>query len=305
MSAPDLRIDLCGIKLENPLILASGIWGVTGESMKKVCGAGAAAVVTKSIGTTPRDGHSNPTLIEIPHGLLNAMGLPNPGIDEFGTEINILKECGVSVIGSIFGADSGEYGALAKKMEGLGVDGIELNLSCPHAKGLGLELGSDPDQVKDCVGAVKEAVKLPVFAKLTPHTPRIVDLGAAAMEAKADALVAVNTIRAVSIDIKTGTPVLGNKIGGYSGPALKPIGVRAVYELRSELDIPVIGVGGIMTGEDVVEYLMAGAAAVQIGSGVFYEGIEIFNKIEDELLTFMEDNGYAKISDIEGLALIK
>lgn len=303
MASVNLSYDLCGFKMRNPLILASGILGVSAETLEKVSNAGAGALVTKSIGQEPREGHPNPSLIELPHGLLNAMGLPNPGIDAFGEELKKLMATETPVIGSIFGKDAQEYSALAAKMEGLGVSAVELNLSCPHAKGLGLELGSDPEMVKNIVSEVTKAVKVPVLAKLTPHTPNIVELGTAAVDGGAKALVAINTIRAMKIDVATGRPVLGNKIGGYSGPAIKPIGVRACYELKSELDVPVIGVGGIMNGEDVVEYLMAGACAVQLGSAVFYDGIEVFDRIHRELRQIMEDHNYSTINDIIGLAL--
>ena len=302
MSKFGLGVELCGIELTNPLILASGILGVTAETMENVGKAGAAAVVTKSIGVEPRTGHKNPSLIELPHGLLNAMGLPNPGIQEFGYELNKLKGSKLPVIGSIFGGDEKEYAVLAENMEGYGARAIELNLSCPHAKGLGLEIGSDPKMVKKVVSAVRDAVKIPVLAKLTPHTPNIVDLGRAAADGGADALVAINTIRAMSINTITGAPVLGNKIGGLSGPALKPIGVRAVYELSSELDITVVGCGGITNGPDVIEYMMAGAAAVQVGSAAFYRGTDVFKKIELELIEFMKAQDIKDINDIIGIA---
>jgi dihydroorotate dehydrogenase (NAD+) catalytic subunit len=305
MASIDLKTDLCGIELENPLILASGVLGVTAETLQNVTKAGAGAVVTKSIGLRPREGHKSPSLVEVPQGLLNAMGLPNPGIDAFSEELGKLTAADTKVIGSVFGADAGEYTELALKMEALGVDAVELNLSCPHAKGYGLELGSDPEMVKSIVGAVSDSVKIPIMAKLTPHTPNIVELGTAAVDAGADALVAINTIKAMKIDTATGYPVLGNKIGGYSGPVIKPIGVRAVYELRSKLDVPVVGVGGVMTGEDVVEYLMAGACAVQVGSAVFYHGMDVFGKIHRELRQLMEEHNYAALTDIIGLALKK
>ena len=297
------EVNLCGIEMKNPLILASGILGVTAETLAKVNLAGAGAVVTKSIGLEPRGGHPNPSLIEVPHGLLNAMGLPNPGIEGFGEELEKLKTTDFPIICSIFGRNAKEYSTLAKKMEASGVSGIELNLSCPHAKGLGLEVGSDPKMVKSIVSSVTKSVKLPVFAKLSPHTHDIVKLGSTAVDAGAAGLVAINTIKAMKIDIASGKPVLGNKIGGYSGPAIKPIGVRAVYELCSELDVPVIGVGGIMTKEDVVEYLMAGAKAVQIGSAVYYDELAVFDKINRELRSYMEEHSYSSIDDIVGKAL--
>jgi len=295
-------VELCGLKLKNPLILASGILGVTAATMIKVGSAGAAAVVTKSIGLDPRPGHKNPCLIEVHEGLLNAMGLPNPGIDEFGSELERLKGGKLPVIGSIFGGDAGEFRKLAEKMESFGAAAVELNLSCPHAKGLGLEVGSDPKMVKKVVKAVTGAVDIPVFAKLTAHTPRIVELGMAACDGGADGLVAINTIRAMKIDTVTATPVLGNRIGGLSGPVILPIGVRAVYELCSELDITVVGCGGVSRGTDVIEYMMAGASAVQIGSAAYYRGMDVFKKIEKELVQYMSEQNIKDINDIVGVA---
>jgi dihydroorotate dehydrogenase (NAD+) catalytic subunit len=188
-------------------------------------------------------------------------------------------------------------------MEKYGAAGIELNLSCPHAKGLGMEIGSDPKMIRSIVRAVVKKVEIPVFAKLTPQTPDIIALGRAAAESGAAGLVAINTIKAMKIDISTAMPVLGNRIGGYSGPAVKPVGVRAVYELSSDLDIPVIGVGGITTGEDVAEYMMAGAAAVQIGSAVMYNGVDAFDRIHRELRMFMESSGYTDVKKLIGAAI--
>ncbi|MDD5502768.1 MAG: dihydroorotate dehydrogenase, partial [Candidatus Thermoplasmatota archaeon] len=252
-------IEFAGLKLKNPTMNASGILDETGDSMVALAKAGAGAVVTKSIGIKGRDGHKNPTVIVLEHGMINAMGLPNPGIDEYGEEIRIAKSAGVPVIASIFGGDPGEFGILAKRMQEYGADAVELNVSCPHAKGFGAQLGTDPVMVTEVVKAAKSAAKIPVFVKLTPNVNNIVPIAKAAEAAGADGIVAINTVKAMSIDLETGMPILGNKLGGYSGPAVKPIGVRAVYDIAKEVKIPIIGVGGITTGEDAIEYIMAGA----------------------------------------------
>ncbi len=237
-----LNLDVASIHLKNPTMLASGIMDETGASMLKVARAGAGALVTKSIGLEPRKGYPNPTFLELENGYLNAMGLPGPGIDAFGDEIRDARSSGVPVIGSIFAATKDDFATLAKKMEGYGADGIELNLSCPHAKGYGMEIGIDPEIVRDIVTVVKRSVSVPVLAKLTPNTHRLVEVGRAVQEAGGDGIVAINTVKAMAISTEFRRPVLYNHIGGLSGPAIKPIGLRCVYELYSSLDLPIIGV---------------------------------------------------------------
>jgi dihydroorotate dehydrogenase (NAD+) catalytic subunit len=302
-SMADLRTRIAGLEMGNPTMLASGILGQTGESLLSIVNeGGAGAVVTKSIGPEPRAGHGSPCLLELDNGILNAMGLPNPGIDNFGDEMKIAISSGAPVIGSIFADTSDKFAMLAKKMGSYGAHAVELNLSCPHADKYGLDIGSDPAKVAEVVAAVKNAVKIPVFAKLSPMVPDIAGIAAAAEDAGCDAIVAINTMRAMKIEVQVGKPVLFNKVGGLSGPAIKPVGVRAVYEIAGRVKIPVIGVGGICTGEDALEYLMAGASAVQIGSGVRYRGIEIFEKVCQEMEDFMDANGHDKLSDVVGLA---
>ena len=243
-------------------------------SMKRIFSCGAAGIVTKSIGLQPRNGYPNPTLVELECGILNAMGLPNPGIKEFGEEIKQLKKAKIPVISSIFGSNSKEFVELGTQMQKYGADALELNMSCPHAKGYGLEIGSDPRLVKEITSAVKASTKIPVFVKISPNLQNIAEVARAAEDGNADGIVVINTVKAMKIDLELKIPVLGNKIGGYSGKAIKPIGVRCVYEVAQQVNIPIIGVGGITTGKDIMEYIMAGASAVQIGSGIYYRGID-------------------------------
>jgi len=271
-------------------------------SMERIFNYGAGAIVTKSIGLKPREGYPNPTVIELEHGILNAMGLPNPGIDEFGEEIKKLKRSNVPIIGSIFGSNSNEFVKLAEKMQSYGADALELNMSCPHAKGYGLEIGSDPKLVKDITSKVKESTKIPVFVKVSPNLMNIVDIAKSAEMGKADGIVAINTVKAMKIDLELKMPVLANKVGGYSGKAIKPIGIRCVYEISKNVDIPVIGVGGITTGEDALEYIMAGASALQIGSAVYYRGVDVFQTICDEIENWMKDHGHKNLSELIGVA---
>jgi len=296
----DLTVKISGIEFKNPLILASGILDEQGETMLRIAKAGAGGIVTKSIGMEERAGYNNPTVVDLEHGLINAVGLANPGIKNFKEEIKIAKKGNVPVIGSIFGKVD-EFPYLAKIMEDYGVDGIELNLSCPHVKGYGSEIGQDPDAVEDVINDVKKSVNIPVFAKLTPNVTDIVEIAKSA--GKADALVLINTVRAIAIDVYAKKPVLSNLIGGYSGPGIKPIGLRAVYDVRKEMDIPIIGVGGILTWKDAVEYILAGANAVQIGSGIYYKGINIFKEILSGIEDYMIKENFSKIDDFSGLAV--
>ncbi|MBN2602814.1 MAG: dihydroorotate dehydrogenase [Candidatus Thermoplasmatota archaeon] len=299
----NLRTTIASLNLENPTILASGIMDEDAGSMLRAFNNGAGAVVTKSIGIKPKPGYPNPTFVELEHGILNAMGLPNPGIDEFGEEIIKLKKSNITVIGSIFGSDVKEFLILAEKMQEYGTDAIELNMSCPHAKGYGLEIGTDPKMLNEITTKVKAAVEIPVFVKISSNVSDIVKIAQAAEDGNADGIVAINSVKAIKIDIEAKMPVLANKKGGYSGKAIKPIGIRSVYDIASKINIPIIGSGGVTTGEDAIEYFMAGATAVQIGSGVYYRGIDIFSKVCKEISTWMENHGYSKMHDIIGVAV--
>jgi dihydroorotate dehydrogenase (NAD+) catalytic subunit len=298
----NLAVDICGLRMKNPTMLASGVLDETGKSMLAVAKAGAGAIVTKSIGKEPREGHCGPNVVELPHALLNAMGLPNPGMETYAAEIAEAKKADVPIIGSVFGGTEQEIAELAKAMQDSGVAAVELNLSCPHAKGYGAEIGSTPEMVEAICRGVKEAVTVPVFAKLTPNTSSITSLALAAEKGGADAVVAINTLKGMVISPEAAVPVLGNRFGGLSGPAIRPIGVRCVYEIYESVKIPVIGVGGITTGREAIEYLMAGATAVQIGTAVWREGPEVFGKITKEIREFMEEFGYAKLGEMTGVA---
>jgi dihydroorotate dehydrogenase (NAD+) catalytic subunit len=297
-----LEVDICGIHLKNPIILAAGILDETGKSMIEVARAGAGAIVTKSIGREPRTGHPTPSIVELHVGLLNAMGLPNPGIDYFVDEIREAKKGGVPIIGSVFGGTEDEVASVAAQMSRCGVDGVELNLSCPHAKGYGAELGSTPEMVEEVCRKSKKGVSVPLFAKLTPNTSDIVALAVGAERGGADGIVAINTMKGMSIQPQARMPILANKIGGLSGPAIRPIGVRCVYEIFEAVKIPVIGVGGITSGMDALEYIMAGASAVQIGTAVWSEGLGVFSKTSKEMLRFMVENGFESVPEMVGVA---
>ena len=271
-------------------------------SMKRVAGCGAGAIVTKSIGLKPREGYPNPTIIELECGILNAMGLPSPGIKEYGEEIRKFKSLKIPLIGSIFGSNSKEFVELSRKMQEYGADAVELNMSCPHAKGYGLEIGSDTNLVKEITSKAKSSVDLPVFVKLSSNVSDLKDIAKAAEKGGADGIVAINTVKAMKISLELRKPVLANKIGGYSGKAIKPIGVRCVYEIAETVDIPIIGVGGITTGEDALEYIMAGASAIQIGTGIYYRELDVFRKICREIEGWMKKHSVKKLSNLVGAA---
>lgn len=297
-----MDVEIAGLKLRNPTILASGILGMTAECLMKVARAGAGALTTKSIGLEPREGYKNPTVIQVECGILNAVGLPNPGIRRFTEEIKKLRDLKVPLIVSIYGFSSEEYAKVAEIAAETGADAIELNLSCPHIKGSGAEIGKDPEMVSLIVEMVKEAVDCPVFAKITPNVADIKEIAKAAASAGADAITAINTIRAMAIDVETCRPILANKIGGLSGGAIKPIAVRCVYEIYEAVDIPVIGCGGVRTWRDAVEFMLAGALAIQIGSAIAYEDLSIFKRIADGIEDYLSRKKFRSVRDIVGLA---
>ncbi len=296
-----LRTEIGSIALDRPGMVASGIMDETGPSLARMIECGCGAVVTKSVGLEPNAGHANPCFTEVPGGYVNAMGLPNPGIELFKEEMDVATKAG-KVVGSIYGATPDDFSKLAGRMEDYGACAVELNLSCPHAKGYGMEVGTDPAMVKSIVSAVKSSVSIPVWAKLTPNTHILADIGRAVQDAGGDAVVAINTLKAMVIEPEFARPILSNKFGGLSGAGIRPVGVRAIYDLRTVLDIPLIGVGGITDWRDAAQYIMAGACAFQIGSAVGTEGPEVFDKVNKGLEKFMEDYGYDSVASMVGVA---
>jgi dihydroorotate dehydrogenase (NAD+) catalytic subunit len=299
-----LQAAVGSVALTNPTILASGILGVTPETMLRVLKSGAAAVVTKSIGSEPRHGHPTPTFVALETGFLNAMGIPNPGAADFAPEVEVIakgKGPGKLVV-SIFGGGAEEFGRLAKKLSPK-ADALELNLSCPHLKGYGVEIGRVPALVREVVAEVKRNSRCPVWAKLSPNVSDIVEIARAATEGGADALVATNTIGAVAISVEARRTVLSHGGGGLSGAPLKPIAMKAVFDIASELDVPIVASGGIATGRDLLEFIMAGACAGQIGSAVVTRGEAVFALVCKELTALMMQEGFSSIEDARGAAL--
>ncbi len=299
---PDVSTTVAGLKLRNPTMLASGFLDETGGTLLRVFTAGAGAVVTKSIGPEPRAGNKNPTVVEVDGGLLNAMGLPNPGVEDFGPEVKVALDGGALVIGSVFGKDADEYAAVAKRLASYGAQGIEMNLSCPHAKGLGTEIAQSEEAVREFTRAVKGKVSVPVMPKLSPNVSDIAAFARAAEDGGADAVVAINTLRGMAIAPELRMPVLANRYGGLSGPAIRPVGVRCVYEIREAVDVPIVGVGGVETGRDALEYILAGASAVQIGTAILSRGLHVFARVTEEIAAYMGEQGVGRLSELVGAA---
>jgi dihydroorotate dehydrogenase (NAD+) catalytic subunit len=271
------RVTVGGVTLENHLLLAAGILGTTGASLSRMLALGAGGVVTKSIGPVPKDGHAGPCLVVLEDGLLNAMGLPNPSKDFVDELAPLAKK---PVVASIFGGSPEEFAMVAGWFAGR-VAGFELNLSCPHTEGYGAAIGADPALVEACTRAVSK-IGAPTWVKVTPNVTDITGIGKAAERGGASAIVAINTMKAMRISTALKRPVLGNRFGGLSGSAIFPVAVRCVYELYDAVKIPIIGCGGIASADNVVEMMMAGARAVEIGSAVQAD-TAVFERISGEL----------------------
>lgn len=298
-----LRTNVCGVEFRNPLMLAAGVMGSNASSMNWILKSGAAGVVSKSFSLEPNPGYANPTTVGVECGIINAIGLSNPGAENFKEELKRIDRKGNVSIASIYGATPEEFSKLVLKIEDY-VDMIELNISCPHAmEGYGASIGQDANLTHKIVSAAKDSANKPVIAKLTPNVTDIVEIAVAAQDAGADALTLINSLGpGMKINIDVARPVLSNKFGGMSGKAIKPISLRNVYTVYDNVDIPIIGVGGISNFEDVVEFLFAGARAVQIGTSIMDEGVEVFGKINKDLEEFMNKKGYESIDEMIGLA---
>ena len=304
MESNPLRTNLAGLELQNPTILASGVLGYSAESLNRVARGGAGAVISKSIGVEPRVGYANPTVVQAEAGLINAMGLPNPGIDIYAEEIRYAKTIlRVPLIVSVFGYSADEYATVAGKAVAAGADAVELNVSCPHVQFTGAEIGQNPRLLAQVTEKVKAAVSKPVIVKLSPNVADIAAMAKAAVEAGADALTAVNTLKAMAIDSETMRPVLGNNKGGLSGPAVKPVALRCVYDIREALpDVPVIGCGGVSDWSDAVEFFLAGASAVQVGTAIALEDTDVFQSVTKGVEVYLRKKHFGSVKEIVNLA---
>ena len=299
--APSLATSIGSLSLERPTILASGILGISLDVFQRLYKAGAGAVVTKSLSKDPWDGYPNPTIFSVKGGgWLNAVGLSNPGAENFSKMISSNQE--VPIIVSLVGSVEDDFEFMIKQFDNCKVSAYELNLSCPHVAKVGLEVGDDVDLVEKIVKKVKSISSVPVIAKVGLGSTDYLQTVSAACEAGVDGITAINTIRAMAIDVETQRPILSNKIGGLSGTPIKPIAVRCVYEISSKFDIPIIGCGGISTWEDAVEFILAGASAVQFGSVMGDHWIEVFTEINNGIQNYMEKKGYTAIGEMVGKA---
>ncbi|MCS7286449.1 MAG: dihydroorotate dehydrogenase [Anaerolineae bacterium] len=303
----NLGVDLCGYRLKNPLVLASGVLGTGPELLARVAEAGAGAVTTKSCSLAPRRGHPNPTVLEWGHGLINAVGLANPGAEAMARIIaeakKLLAPLKTPIIASIFGSTIEEFARTAHIISSASPDFIEVNISCPNVEEeFGRPFAADPEAAAKVTRAVKAVTSIPVIVKLSPNVTDIAEVACAVEEAGADAICAINTVAGMLIDVYAGRPILANRTGGLSGPAIKPIALRCVYEITQNVKIPVIGTGGVTTGKDALEMIMAGATAVGVGSAVYYRGLQAFNLIQEELADLMQKLGYRSIEEVRGIA---
>ncbi len=296
-----LSVDIDEITLRNPTMLASGILGISQSIFERLYDENIGGIVTKSISVEPMKGYPNPTIIPLSGGsYLNAVGLSNPGVIAFSEELSQNKNIPIFI--SLVGSSEKDFAKMIKVFDSLNIIGYEINLSCPHVSKMGMEVGDDPEAVSKIVSTVRKNTKKPISVKVGVGSVDVIELARTAIDAGANIITAINTLRAMSIDVETMMPILSNRIGGLSGTAIKPIGIRCVYEISKNLKVPVIGCGGISTWQDVVEYMLAGASAVQIGSVLGSAGPGIFNSITKDLKKYIERKGIMKISEIVGIA---
>lgn len=287
----------------NPLVVASGILGVTAASLKNVIDKGAGGVTAKSISLEPRTGHPNPTMAGYEHFFINAVGLSNPGVDEAIKELTKFKSLtNAPLIGSIFAGTPEEFGEMAKKICTAPIDFLEVDISCPNvSREFGDPFAYSVPAVEKITRAVKANTTVPFSIKLSPNAWNIVDIAKAAEANGADAITAVNTISGMMIDVRAKKPVLHNKQGGVSGPALFPIALKCVYDIYTAVKIPIIATGGVTTGEDALAMIMAGATLVGVGSAVYFRGDDCFQKISDEMIQIMKEENINSLDEIRGI----
>jgi dihydroorotate dehydrogenase (NAD+) catalytic subunit len=299
---PDLSTKIDSIEMKNPVMVASGTFGYGEEfhdSIYDISRLG--AVVTKGISLAPREGNPVPRVIETSSGMLNAIGLANVGLDVFISEkLPFLTKAGATVVVNIFGSRVEDYAEVAAGLNSAeGIAGIELNISCPNVSAGGVQFGTDPKLAAEVTRAVRDSFSRTLIVKLSPQASDIAEMGSACVGAGADALSLINTIPAMAVDISKKKPILTNVTGGLSGPAIKPVALKAVYDVARAVDVPIIGMGGIMGVDDVIEFLLVGASAVQIGTANFVNP-NVAMEIIDGLGSYCTENGLTSIGEIVG-----
>ncbi len=302
----NLETTFCGLKLRNPTILASGVLGVNPATMARVYAKGAGMITLKSISHETRKGFPNPTMLGTKHYFMNAVGLSGVGVDNSEKVVKQLKAAGIPIIASIFSCSFAKAAEVGAKFEAFGADMLEINVSCPNivpGEGIGTAIGVEAELTAQITADVRKQTTIPLLVKLTPNVTDIVSIAKAAVAAGADGLVAGNTFGpGLKIDIETGQPVLFNKFGGVSGPGIFPLALAIVYKLYEAVKVPIIGMGGITTYQDALEMVMAGATGIGIGTAVYYEGMDVFQKVVAGMTEWMEAHGYHSLDEIRGMA---
>lgn len=299
----DLQVSLGSLKLRNPIITSSGTYGF-GDEYAPYCPVEKLGGITlKGITPEPRLGNPVPRLAETPAGLLNSVGLENPGLEEFlQAYLPKVRELPTTVIANISGFSLEDYKVMGGAFQqGCGIDALEVNISCPNVKDGGMHFGTDPRSAEEVINIVKEQTDLAVIAKLSPNVTDIVEMAKAVQRGGADIISMINTLLGMKIDVENRHPVLANKVGGLSGPAIRPVAVRMVWQVAQMVNIPIIGMGGILNWEDAVEFLLAGASAISIGTGNFINPVaplEVLEGIEEYCMR----QGYSEVSQLIGLA---
>ena len=296
----NMKVNIAGVEFKNPVTVASGTFGSGEEYGEFVDLNNLGAVTTKGVASTPWEGNDTPRVAETYGGMLNAVGLQNPGVDVFAKrDIPFLRKYDTKIIVNVCGHTEEEYLDCVKRLADEDVDMLEINISCPNVKEGGIAFGTDPKAVEEITRKVKEVAKQPVIMKLSPNVTDIVEMAKAAERGGADALSLINTITGMKIDIEKQDFVLANKTGGLSGPAIHPVAVRMVYQVANAVDLPIIGMGGIQTAEDAIEMILAGATMVSVGTANFYNPnatMEVVKGIED----YMIKHNVSDIKDLVG-----
>jgi dihydroorotate dehydrogenase (NAD+) catalytic subunit len=301
MRKPDLSVNIAGITMRNPVMTASGTFGYGEEFADYLDLEKIGAIVTKGLSIRPRAGNPMPRIVETPGGMLNAIGLQNVGIEAFiEKKVPFLRTVSTPVIVNFFGNSIEEYAELAARLDAVPeVAGVEVNISCPNVKHGGIVFGTDPKAASAVVKAVREATIKPLIVKLSPNVTDIVEMAHACAEADADALSLINTITGMAIDLKSRRPALANVTGGLSGPAIKPVALRMVWQVSRAVKLPVIGIGGITSATDALEFLVAGATAVQVGTANFMAP-DASQRIAEDMERYLRENGIADVKELIG-----
>lgn len=300
VASMNMKVNLAGVELKNPVMTASGTFGSGAEYSEFVDLNQLGAVVTKGVANVPWQGNDTPRIVETYGGMLNAVGLQNPGIDLFiRRDIPFLKQYDTKVIVNVCGKTTQEYCEVVERLGDQPVDLLEINISCPNVKEGGIAFGQNPKAVEEITKEIKKVAKQPVIMKLSPNVTDITETARAAEAGGADVLSLINTLTGMKIDINRQTFSLKNKTGGLSGPAIKPVAVRMVYQVAQAVKVPIIGMGGILTGEDALEFIMAGATAVSIGTANFHNPCATLDVIA-EMTAFMDKNGIDDVNTIIG-----